>query len=231
MSWWVADALDDPDRGPVFLASWVVWVVVSITLHELGHGWAAIRQGDRTPILTGHMTWNPIVHMGVQSLIVFAAIGICWGAMPVDPTRFKSRYGDLIVSAAGPVMNVSLAVVCMVLGGLWVVFGGHVLPSDAIAYNVLSFLFLGAALNVVLVVLNLLPIPPLDGSRMLADLSVSYRRMTMHEQAPMAGLLALIAIFWFAGDFMWDIGYGAANGGIEAVVSFFAGGPAADAGL
>jgi len=62
VNWWVIQVLDS--FGPAFLASWIVWVIGSITLHELAHGWAAIWQGDRTPVLTGHMTWNPLVHMG-----------------------------------------------------------------------------------------------------------------------------------------------------------------------
>ena len=60
MDWWVAELLRD---SPMLLASWVVWVIGSIVLHELAHGWAAIRQGDDTPRALGHMTWNPIVHM------------------------------------------------------------------------------------------------------------------------------------------------------------------------
>src|SRR5687768_7769180 len=81
-SWWVTEAL--AAGGPVYVYSWVVIVVGSIVLHELGHGWMAIRLGDRTPLETGHMTWNPVVHMGMYSLVVFALIGIAWGMMPVD---------------------------------------------------------------------------------------------------------------------------------------------------
>ncbi|HBS28903.1 MAG TPA: site-2 protease family protein, partial [Phycisphaerales bacterium] len=56
MTWWIAALLQS---NPALLVSWVVWVIGSIVLHELAHGWAAIAQGDRTPIETGHMTWNP----------------------------------------------------------------------------------------------------------------------------------------------------------------------------
>ena len=59
-SWWVASVLDMPN-GKVVLVSWVVLVIGSIVLHELAHGWAAIQRGDKTPIYTGHMTWNPLV--------------------------------------------------------------------------------------------------------------------------------------------------------------------------
>lgn len=75
--WWVATIWE---TSPFLLLGWIVWVIGSITLHELAHGWAAIRCGDRTPIETGHMTANPIVHMGPMSLIVFGLFGIAWGA-------------------------------------------------------------------------------------------------------------------------------------------------------
>ena len=104
-TWWVIEAWE---QSPVLLGSWVFWVFFSITLHELGHGWAAMRVGDQTPRLTGHMTWNPIVHMGPVSLVLFALLGLCWGAMPVDPSRFRGKHADAKVAFAGPMMNFSL---------------------------------------------------------------------------------------------------------------------------
>ncbi|MBT5381502.1 MAG: site-2 protease family protein, partial [Phycisphaerae bacterium] len=90
--------------------SWIFWVLLSITLHELAHGWAAIWEGDKTPIETGHMSANPVVHMGRFSLIVFALIGFAWGLMPVRPWRFRhGRLGEAIVAIAGPAMNLALA--------------------------------------------------------------------------------------------------------------------------
>jgi Zn-dependent protease len=143
--------------------------------------------------------------------------------MPVDPTRFRSRYGDLIVSAAGPIMNASLAATCIVLGGLWVVVGALVSPNEEFFINVAEFFLLGAALNVVLVVLNLAPIPPLDGSRMMASVSTSYRRMTEHVQAPLAGLFAIVAVFVLLGDAMWGFGFEVAGTGIVGVAKMVGG--------
>ncbi|VAX40844.1 hypothetical protein MNBD_PLANCTO03-1356, partial [hydrothermal vent metagenome] len=84
--WWV-EVYWQQDK--VLLVSWVFWLFVSIVLHELAHGFAAIRCGDRTPIELGHMTPNPLVHMGPASLIAFALFGLAWGSMPVNPSRFR----------------------------------------------------------------------------------------------------------------------------------------------
>ena len=82
MTWWVHQ--EYRSGGLVAVLSWAFWVIFSITLHELGHGWAAIRQGDDTPRRLGRMTLNPLVHMGVPSLVMFALIGIAWGAIATD---------------------------------------------------------------------------------------------------------------------------------------------------
>lgn len=229
MGWWVNGVMENPDQGLPFLVSWIVWVIGSITLHELGHGWAALRQGDRTPVVTGHMTWNPIVHMGVPSLIMFAVVGIAWGAMPVDPTRFRHKYGDLLVSLAGPMMNFSLAVVAIVLGGLWVGHAVSVGESLSLSVHwelhsrVTDFFWLGAMLNLILGVLNLLPIPPLDGSHMLANVWGTYRSWTMHPQAWIAGLFLIMVVFFWGVDFMFPLANDVASFGI-ALVAFVTGG-------
>jgi Zn-dependent protease len=209
--WWVSQAWE---QGPAFLASWVVWVLLSISLHELGHGWAAIRRGDRTPIETGHMTWNPVVHMGVPSLIVFGLLGIAWGAMPVDPRRLKGRYASFVVAAAGPMMNLSLGVVSIVLGAVWLAFGARVSPHESFFMHVLEFWALGASLNIVLLVLNLMPVPPLDGSRMLMDVWPAFERWSRHDNAPVFGLMFLVAVFFFGSEYLWALGFGGAWGGI-----------------
>lgn len=187
----------------VELVSWVFWVLFSITLHELAHGWAAIWQGDRTPIEQERMTFNPIVHMGPHSLIMFALCGIAWGVMPVNPHRFRDgRRGDVYVSAAGPAMNVAIAIVCVVLVTVWLRIG----PSDSPLYrNAAVFLSSGAWLNIVLAMLNILPIPPLDGAHILAGLSRSARRILEKPEAAMIGFFIFIAVFFMTpvGGLLW----------------------------
>lgn len=199
MGWWVADLLHN---NPARLVSWVVWVIGSITLHELAHGVAAIRCGDRTPIELGRMTWNPLVHMGQTSLIVFAVIGIAWGVMPVNPSRFRGKYDDAIVSFAGPLMNLILAALCIVAGALWLRFAGGV--SEPLNGNLIEFFYTGAFLNIVLAGLNLLPIPPLDGSHILANFSRGYREFLQKPEARIIAIVAIIFIFiGGGGDFIF----------------------------
>jgi hypothetical protein len=102
----------------VLLSSWVFWVLLSVMLHELAHGWAALSQGDDTPRIYGRMTPNPVVHMGWLSLILLVLTGIAWGMMPTDPSKYRwGRRGRIIVSGAGPAMNVVLWLIC------WTAFG------------------------------------------------------------------------------------------------------------
>lgn len=192
MDWWVADLLR---RDPAQLLSWVVWVIGSIVLHELAHGWAAIRCGDRTPIESGHMTWNPLVHMGKLSLLAFAVIGFASGLMPVNPSRFRRPGDRALVAAAGPAMNLALAIVSTLLAAVWIRYGGG--AGDNMYRNVQVFFISGAYLNLVLMVLNLLPIPPLDGSTILSTLSPSVRALYAHPRGQAVALGLLIVLFLY----------------------------------
>ena len=192
----------------VYYVSWVVTVLVSVVLHELGHGMAALRQGDETPRESGHMTLSPHVHMGPLSLILLFVIGIAWGQMPVNPARFRSRHGDAIVSFAGPLVNVILAVLGLTVLGLWLRFAPGSLSEGGF-----TFLWVFGSANIVLFLLNLIPIPPLDGSRVLANFSPPYRRFTADPNNQGAFFVAFIAVvlgatylfdaaFWVSGKWV-----------------------------
>ncbi|HEX8876084.1 MAG TPA: site-2 protease family protein [Phycisphaerales bacterium] len=201
MNWWVTSAMEG---GVIVLGSWVFWVIFSICLHELAHGYAAIWQGDDTPRATGHMTWNPLVHMGPTSLLFFAILGIAWGAMPVNPYNFRSRYGDAIVAVAGPLTNALLMILCVIGSVVWVLTAGGV--GEPYFKNVLIFFELGAMLNAVLMVFNLLPVPPLDGSKILADFVPSYGRLWEGEKGAIVGLMVFALVFFYSGSFVFKAG-------------------------
>lgn len=199
--WWMAIEFHKYPAGLLF---WVFWVVFSITLHELGHGWAAVRAGDRTPIESGHLTWNPVVHMGPMSLLLFALVGIAWGSMPVNPSRFRRTIDGAIVAAAGPAMNLGLAVICFVLGMLWQAYatGAQAVPAH-VWRLVDTFLTKGAYLNVALMLLNLIPVPPLDGSVILGTFHRGYRRLLDGQSGAYLGMIAFGVVFLTARVWLW----------------------------
>jgi Zn-dependent protease len=221
MDWWLSSLFQS--GGIVLVGSWVLWVVGSIVLHELAHGWMAIRCGDRTPIETGHMTWNPLVHMGQMSLIMFALIGIAWGAMPVDASRFRGRYDDAKVSIAGPLMNLALAVGCVIGAAVWAVHLAAFFP-DHVQDNVLVFLDVGAALNIALMLFNLVPVPPLDGSRIVADFVPAYRRLINTEHGAVVALILSILLFMRGGSVIFGAAFDASRIAIAAVSLAIGGG-------
>ena len=192
LSWWVNDLVQAGRTAE--LISQIFWVIFSITLHELAHGWAAIWQGDDTPRRLGRMTANPMVHMGGTSIIVFLVVGFAWGLMPVDPSRFRwGRRGLIVVSGAGPAMNFGLAFVTSLLLITWLAVGP---PGSNAFANVAIFLFTGIWLNIFLGVFNLLPFPPLDGSSVLSSLSFRAYQLCHHPNAPLFGMVGLIVIFF-----------------------------------
>lgn len=223
--WWVQSTYQN--LGLVALVSWIVWVIGSICLHELGHGIAALRLGDSTPRDTGHMTWNPLVHMGQTSLILFAFLGIAFGAMPVTPSRLRGRHGEAIVALAGPAVNLALAVFCLLALPIWIaVAGGYVSPSvksgDVLFSNMQTFLSLGAMLNIVLMLFNLLPILPLDGGRVLSHYWGRYREFTQSENGRWIILGVFILIFFTAGDHLFGAAIAITQAVNEGVLSVIA---------
>ena len=174
-------------ENPRYFFAVVITIVISIVLHELSHGIAAIWLGDRTPIEQDRMTLSPLVHMGVFSIVCMLLAGIAWGAMPVDRSRLRGKYAEAIVAAAGPLCNVILALLALTALGLWMRFGRR--SPDELSQAAINGMFLlrvFGGINVVLALFNLIPLPPLDGSRILGNLSRSFDETVngMFERSP-----------------------------------------------
>ncbi len=187
--------LFDP-ASQLFFGCVVITVVISIVLHELAHGWAAIWQGDDTPRQMGHMTGDPMVHMGGFSLLMLALVGMAFGAMPVNPGNFRSRYGDALVSAAGPAMNFLLALVALTALAVWVKISGSTIEGPS--KNGQFFLQIFGTTNIALGIFNLLPVPPLDGSTVLGNFVPAYRRWLDSLGNPTWMLFIVFMILWNA---------------------------------
>jgi Zn-dependent protease len=217
-NWWVTEVLALP-RGQMVVAAIVIWTILSITLHELAHGWAAIRCGDTTPIDSGHMTWNPMVHMGLTSFIALALAGMAWGAMPIDPTRMRGKYAYAFVAAAGPAMNFLLAAICIVLAGVLKAVLPPMQGQSSTLNDLLLFFIVGGFQNVGLGLFNLLPAPPLDGSRIVSNFVPAYRNLMESEAGGFLSFIAFALAFIFGGKLAFEIGGDTVQAGSNLVLS------------
>ncbi len=136
--------------------------LIAITLHELAHGYTAYKLGDNTAKERGRLTLNPIKHIDPIGLLALIVVHIGWAKpVPINPMNFKSRKsGTILVSIAGPLTNFMIAFIFAVL--LKITYGLNIYLSFFFQYGVI--------LNIGLAVFNLLPLPPLDGSKIVASL-------------------------------------------------------------
>jgi Zn-dependent protease len=139
-------------------------LVYSIIIHELAHGWVAFRMGDPTAKLLGRLSFNPLRHLEPIGTLMLFIFGFGWAKpVPVDFSRLREpRMGLILVSAAGIVANTLLAFTAFFLNRLL-----RPSPSGILA----PLLYYLAQINVMLAAFNLIPIPPLDGSKILIGLT------------------------------------------------------------
>ena len=154
---------------------WTMLITVAscllcITFHEMCHGLTAWFLGDPTAKRAGRLTLNPLKHVDLFGLVMLATVRFGWAKpVPVDMRRFKNpKMGMAITALAGPVSNLFLAAVAMMCYAA-ADFYAQFLQSDLMYYLALFFLYT-TLLSIGLAVFNLLPIPPLDGSKILAAL-------------------------------------------------------------
>ncbi|MBK7090899.1 MAG: site-2 protease family protein [bacterium] len=143
---------------------------LSLTVHEFAHAWAANKLGDPTARLLGRMSLNPIVHIDLMGLVMMVASGFRFGwakPVPVNPANFRNwRQGMLWVSLAGPISNIILATGAAVLFRL-LPFVGMGEQDTALAYQMVYMMIF---INCALAFFNMIPLPPLDGSKVLIAL-------------------------------------------------------------
>lgn len=198
----------------------ILVVIVSIILHELAHGWVAVKLGDDTPIETGHMdTLNPLVHMGAISLILLAVVGIAFGAMPINPSRLRGKYAESWVALAGPAMNLVLAVLAMVALGVWERQGGAN-PDSNVQANADLLLRTMCIFNFALMLFNLIPVPPLDGSRIAFNLIPAYRNMLSSQMAQGFMIAIFFAMFMGGAGYIFMFSARMARAGIGAIAGY-----------
>ena len=179
---------------PQLFAAFVIAVIMGITFHEFSHAAVASLQGDQTARSQGRLTLNPLSHLDPLGSIALIVAGFGWGRpVPVTPSRLRNRrFGHVLVGLAGPAANFVLALVAVV--ALRIAY-----PPADLTFDVnftLRLLDTLVAVNVILGVFNLLPIPPLDGSTLLSILLPPSRQNIVRflEQYGIFLLLALLIL-------------------------------------
>jgi Zn-dependent protease len=191
------------------IAIWALPLLLAIVFHEVAHGWVANRLGDPTAARMGRLTLNPIAHIDLFGTIVIPLLLIVAHApfvfgyakpVPVNYYNLRNPKRDMIwVALAGPVTNLLLAAVCMLIlrSMLPVITGG---PSQA-AGGVVQFLapvalmaHSGIIINVVLAVFNTLPLPPLDGGRVMVGLLPEPFSSALARVEPLGFVILLVLL-------------------------------------
>ena len=179
----------------LYIALSVLPALICITLHECAHGWAAYRLGDDTAKRMGRLTINPLKHIDIIGLAMMVLFRFGWAKpVPVDMRKFKNPKRDMAVTAAaGPLMNVILCLAALFLYGLTA--PGAFYRGGAL-YYLNEGLYLTAYLSLALALFNIIPIPPLDGSKVLYSFisDRAYMQLMRYERYGMIALLALIVL-------------------------------------
>lgn len=189
---------------PLDIIVYLVVLIFSVILHEIAHGYMANYLGDPTARLAGRLTLNPIPHIDPIGSILLPLILKLTGSpiligyakpVPYNPYNLRGRYGEAMVAAAGPGTNILLALIF----GLIIRFGyGSLEPALLEVFSIIVLI------NIVLAVFNLIPIPPLDGSKVLSTLlpgalgrAYDNFRMMFERLGVLTGTLILLFLFYY----------------------------------
>jgi Zn-dependent protease len=191
-------------------------LLFSVIAHEIAHGYAALKQGDPTAQQLGRLTWNPAKHIDPFLTVLlplmlwiipamFGREGVILGGakpVPVNPRNYRNyKRGDIIVSLAGVAINLVVALGCTAVIALLGVIGRLApVAGDTLAIIQVMMMY-GILINLVLILFNLIPIPPLDGSHVMKYLlppawSLKYQEISRY------GILILIALLYFGGGIL-----------------------------
>lgn len=179
---------------------WILPVIFAITVHEVAHGWVARKYGDNTAYAQGRLTLNPIKHIDLVGTIIIPGLllltftGFVFGwakPVPVDPRNFKNPRRDMaMVALAGPVSNIIMALLWALIARI-----GGLIAVEFITMPMIYMGIAGISINLVLALINLLPIPPLDGSRILTRF-LPIRMAIQYDKLERWGFLIMLVLLY-----------------------------------
>ena len=184
-------------RNPLRLLISYPIFIISLVLHELSHAYMANFLGDPTPRLTGRLTLNPLKHLDLWGTLLFIFCGFGWAKpVQVDASYFRNPDKAMVsVALAGPLCNFLIAIFSVLILGATFFFTRNELTLN-IVFNICYF---ATSVNVLLAVFNLIPIPPLDGSRLVHYLLPARYKANYYRFAQQYALFIMIFIFMYAG--------------------------------
>lgn len=180
-------------QNPMMFVVWLLAIMYALTVHEACHAWGALIMGDDTAKQQGRLTLNPLIHIDLWGFLMLVLAGFGWGKpVPFNPYNLKNqRWGPAVVGVFGPLANLASVLIFGIILRVLASF------SFLGAENMLvQFLLALIMVNTVLLVFNLIPIPPLDGSKiLLAILPVRYNNFKIALQRQGFFILLMLIIF------------------------------------
>lgn len=198
-------------KNPVVFFMLAGVLLYSIILHEMAHGWVAGLMGDSTAKDAKRLTLNPINHIDPFGALALLLVGFGWAKpVPVNPYKFKNKkQGIILVSLAGPATNFIIAAIAMMLFKKYYNTGTE---------TILTMLLLAARINILLAAFNLIPIPPLDGSKVMMEFLPPEPKKTAQALEPYGFMILLVLIMTGLLDPLINFFQGLLISAISAVV-------------
>ena len=180
-------------------------VLIAITFHEVSHGMVAYRLGDPTAKVMGRLTLNPLAHIDPIGTVLIPLILLYFThgqfvfgyakPVPINPMNFKNPKRDMAISAAaGPITNIILAIASMIILKFIILPLSTIIPQ-AISVPVINILVASVKFNIILAVFNMIPIPPLDGGRVLTGFLPYKHAVTFSRIEPYGFIIVIILIY------------------------------------
>ncbi len=180
-------------NSPIGFFVWIAVVLIALAVHEFSHAFAAYSLGDNTAKDAGRLTLNPLSHIDLIGLLALIFVGIGWGKpVPYNPYNLKKgKWGSALVSLAGPASNLAMASASFGVLKILDVFT-NLPPSNLL----IQFLILLLFLNIVWMIFNLIPLPPLDGSKLLFAILAQPKYLKIRQFLETRGPMILFIIIF-----------------------------------